>query len=242
VVGEPDTALAEKLGFDTVDALRDVIVTTTQREYDAMSRSRLKRQLLDELAKVADFTCPQTMVDQEFDQIWQRLQADRQAGQMDEDDKEKDDETLRAEYRAIAERRVRLGLLLAEIARVNSLTVSQEEMTAAMRNEVSRYPGQETQMMELFRKYPQAVDSLRGPILEEKVVDFVLELAQVSDQIGSPEELAKDPQIAGAAAAAALGDSAPDDAGPGDAGPGDAAPGDATRGDAAAGGETETAA
>jgi trigger factor len=242
VVGEPDTALAEKLGFDTVDALRDVIVTTTQREYDAMSRSRLKRQLLDELAKVADFTCPQTMVDQEFDQIWQRLQADRQAGQMDEDDKEKDDETLRAEYRAIAERRVRLGLLLAEIARVNSLTVSQEEMTAAMRNEVSRYPGQETQMMELFRKYPQAVDSLRGPILEEKVVDFVLELAQVSDQIGSPEELAKDPQTAGAAAAAALGDSAPDDAGPGDAGPGDAAPGDATRGDAAAGGETETAA
>jgi trigger factor len=261
VVGEPDTALAEKLGFDTLDALRDVIVATTQREYDAVSRSRLKRQLLDELARIADFACPQTMVDQEFDQIWQRLQADRQAGRMDEGDREKDDETLRAEYRAIAERRVRLGLLLAEIARLNNLTVSQEELTAAMRNEVARYPGQHAEMMEILRKYPEAVNSLRGPILEEKVIDFVLELARLSDQIVSPEELATDPEAEGGSAAAAgdaasgdaapgnaaPGDAAPNDAASGDAAPGDAAPRDAASGDAApgdtnAGGKTETAA
>ena len=131
---------------------------------------------------VATFAAPEGMVEQEFAQIWQRLEAERQAGRLDEDDKDKDEETLKAEYRAIAERRVRLGLLLAEIGRANSITVAQDEMTRAMRTEAMRYPGQEQQVLEFFRQNPRAAETLRGPMFEEKVVDFILELAKVTEQ------------------------------------------------------------
>ena len=188
-----DAALAEKLGYDSLEEMRDFIVQQNQREYDQMSRLRLKRELLDALVGMATFAVPQGMVDREFEQIWQRLTADKEAGRLDDDDKEKDEETLRGEYRAIAERRVRLGLLLAEVGRTNSLSVTDEELGRAMRREASRFPGQEQQMIELFRKYPALVDNLRGPIFEEKVVDFLLELAQVTDQVVTPEDLAKDP-------------------------------------------------
>jgi trigger factor len=203
VVPPIDDALAIKMGFETLEELRDAFTERSRREYDGLARMRLKRQLLDALAAVATFEAPQGMVDQEFEQIWQRLEADRQAGRLDEDDKTKDDDTLKTEYRAIAERRVRLGLLLAEIGRINNITVSPEEMNRAMREQVSRYPGQEAQMMEFFRKYPQMTENLRGPIFEEKVVDFVLELAKVEDQPMTVEELMAEPPLPGAIAAAA---------------------------------------
>jgi trigger factor len=193
VVPPIDDALATKLGFENLDALRQAFVDRTKREYEGLARLRLKRQLLDALAKNVNFPAPQGMVDQEFEQIWQRLEADRKDDRLDDDDKAKDEDTLKAEYRAIAERRVRLGLLLAEIGRLNNLTVTADEMTRAMREQASRYPGQEAQMMEFFRKYPQMAEGLRGPILEEKVVDFVLELARVEDQPMTPEELMVEP-------------------------------------------------
>ena len=192
VVPVIDDAFATKLAFESLQELRDMVRDRTQKEYDQLARMRVKRQLLDVLADMAQFPTPQTMVDQEFDQIWQRLQADKQAGRLDDEDKDKDDDTLRGEYRPIAERRVRLGLLLAEIGRVNNLSVTADEMTRAMRTEASRYPGQEAQMMEFFRKYPQAADSLRGPIFEEKVVDFILELATVTEEAATPEDLTKE--------------------------------------------------
>jgi len=167
-----------------------------QQEYDQLSRLRLKRQLLDALADAAKFASPEGMVNQEFDQIWQRVEADRKEGRQDEEDKNKDEDTLKAEYRAIAERRVRLGLLLAEIGRVNSVTVGADEMTRAMRAEASRYRGQEQQIFDFLRQNPGATESLRGPILEEKVVDFVLELAVVEDKPATPEELVQDPPTA----------------------------------------------
>ena len=132
-------------------------------------------------------------------QIWQRLEADRQAGRLDDDDKDKDEETLKADYRAIAERRVRLGLLLAEIGRVNSITVAQDEMTRAMRTEAMRYPGQEQQMFEFFRQNPRAAETLRGPLFEEKVIDFILELAKVEEKTVTLEELASEPPPVAAA-------------------------------------------
>jgi trigger factor len=196
VVPELDDQLAKKLGFDDPAALREVVTKRIQGEYDQLSRLRLKRQLLDALAEVTKFASPDGMVEQEFGQIWQRLEADRQAGRLDEADKDKDEETLKSDYRGIAERRVRLGLLLAEIGRVNSVTVAPDEMTRAMRMEALRYPGQEQQVMEFFRQNPRAADTLRGPIYEEKVVDFVLELAKVDEQPATPEELAKEPQAA----------------------------------------------
>ncbi len=189
VVPALDDAFAKKLGFEEIGRVRDLITQQMQREYDQVSRSRIKRDLLDALAKVASFPAPEGMVQAEFDSIWQRIEADRAKGEQDEDDKGKDDETLKAEYRAIAERRVRLGLLLAEIGRANNITVGNDELTRAMRTEASRYPGQEQQVMEFFRKNPQAAESLRGPILEEKVVDFVLELAKVSENVVPVEEL-----------------------------------------------------
>jgi trigger factor len=192
VVPELDDELAKKLGFDDLPAMREAVTRRFQGEYDQMSRLRLKRELLDKLAEVAKFASPEGMVEQEFSQIWQRLETDRKAGRLDDDDKDKDDETLKSEYRGIAERRVRLGLLLGEIGRANSITVAPDEMARAMRMEAMRYPGQEQQIMEFFRQNPRASDTLRGPIYEEKVVDFVLELAKVEDTIVSPEELAKD--------------------------------------------------
>ena len=189
-----DDALAQKLGFDALDEVKGLIGQQMQREYDQLSRVRVKRQLLDALAKITAFPVPDSMLSGEFDQIWQRIEADRKEGKLDAEDAGKDDETLKAEYRAIAERRVRLGLLLAEIGRVNGITVTADEMTRAMRAEAGRYQGQEQMVMDFFRKNPQAAESLRGPIFEEKVVDFVLELAKVTDQVVTPEELAKEPE------------------------------------------------
>jgi trigger factor len=172
--------------------VREALTQQIQREYDQMSRLRVKRQLLDELAKQASFAAPETMVEPEFEQIWRRLEADRTAGRLDEDDKDKDEPTLRAEYRAIAERRVRLGLLLAEIGRAHNITVGQDDLVRAMRTEAARYPGQEQQMLDLYRKTPQAIEALRGPIFENKVVDFILELAKPEERIVSAEELARE--------------------------------------------------
>jgi trigger factor len=190
---ELNDELATKLGFESLEDVRKAISSSMQREYDQLSRLRIKRELLDALAKVADFPVPESMVESEFAQIWQRIEADRAKGQTDSEDAGKDDETLRTEYRAIAERRVRLGLLLAEIGRSNSITVGQDEMTRAMAREAQRYPGQEQMVIDFFRKNPQAAESLRGPIYEEKVVDYVLELAKVTDKVVTPEELAEEP-------------------------------------------------
>jgi trigger factor len=185
-----DDVFAVSLGFENAEKLRDTVRETLQREYDSMARVRVKRALLDRLSERADFPVPQGMVDAEFNQIWERVEADKKAGRLDEDDKGKDEDTLRAEYRAIAERRIRLGLLLSEIGRTNNIAVTGEELARAMRQEASRYPGQEQQVMEFFRKNPQAAENLRSPIFEEKVVDFMLELAKVTERGVAPEELA----------------------------------------------------
>ena len=196
-----DEDLAKKLGFEGLQEVRETIGKQVQREYDQLSRQRVKRQLLDILAERVSFPVPQGMVETEFGQIWQRLETERKEGRVDDDDKGKDDDTLKAEYRAIAERRVRLGLLLGEIGRANNITVNQDELLRAVRAEASRYPGQEKQVLEFFRKTPQATDTLRGPIFEEKVVDFVLELAKVTESTVTPEELARDPDAPAVAAA-----------------------------------------
>jgi trigger factor len=190
VVPEVDDSMATGLGFESAEKLRDAVRETLQREYDSLARMRVKRALLDRLSERAEFPVPQGMVDAEFNQIWQRVEADMKNGRLDDDDKGKDEETLRAEYRAIAERRIRLGLLLSEIGRTNNISVSGEELARAMRQEAARYPGQEQQVLEFFRKNPQAAENLRSPIFEEKVVDFVLELAKVTERSVAPEELA----------------------------------------------------
>jgi trigger factor len=191
-----DDDLAKKLGAEDIAAVREMVIRRQQQEYDELSSTRLKKELLDALSAMADFPVPLSIVDPEFDQIWARLESARKAGTQDEEDKAKDDDTLRAEYRAIAERRVRLGLLLAEIGRVNNITVSQNELDRALYQRAMNYPGQEAQMLEFFRKYPRLADTVRGPLLEDKVIDFVLELANVTDTVVTPEELAREPETA----------------------------------------------
>ncbi len=187
-----DDELAKQLGAESLTGIREVVTSRQQQEYDQMSRVRLKKELLDALTVTASFQVPPSMVEDEFRQIWSQLEQARKAGTEDAEDKGKDDETLTAEYRPIAERRVRLGLLLAEIARLNSITVTDQELNRAIYARAMQFPGQEAQMLELYQKYPQLGNSVRGPLMEDKVVDFVLELANVSDRVVAPEELAKE--------------------------------------------------
>jgi trigger factor len=189
-----DDTLAEKLGFDSLENLREVLTSMRQRRLDGLTRIRLKRDLLDVLAEHANFAPPEVLVDQEFEQIWKNLEASRTNGTMDEDDKSKTEDQLRADYRGIADRRVRLGLLLGEIGRLNTIVVTPEEITAAIRAEAARFPGREAQMIEFYRNYPAATDALRGPIFEDKVVDYVLDSAQVTDAEISVEALEEDPE------------------------------------------------
>ncbi|GEB42156.1 trigger factor [Gluconobacter sphaericus NBRC 12467] len=188
-----DDELAKTIGFENLEQIRKIITEQAEGEYQQLSRLRIKRDLLDALSEKTDFEAPSSMVDAEFNQIWARVEEDRKAGRLDEEDAGKDEETLKADYRRIAERRVKLGLLLAEIGRKQEIQVSREELLGAMQQEAQRYPGQEQMVFEFFSKNPQAVEGLRGPILENKVVDYLIELADVTDKEVTPEELAEIP-------------------------------------------------
>ncbi|CAI3922285.1 FKBP-type peptidyl-prolyl cis-trans isomerase (trigger factor) (Tig) (PDB:5OWI) [Commensalibacter communis] len=193
VTPEINDEFAKKVGLESLDNLKDLVGKQISSEYDQMSHMRLKRDILDVLAEKVSFEIPAGLLDAEFNQIWQRIEADRKEGRLDEEDKAKDEETLKADYRKIAERRVRLGLLLVEIGRLNSIAVTDEELTQAMRSEAMRYPGKEKEVIEFFQKNPQAIDSLRGPIYENKVIDYILELATIEDKEVTAEELAEMP-------------------------------------------------
>jgi trigger factor len=193
-----DDDFAKKLGLADLAELKTRISESLQGEYDQLSRMNVKRKLLDALSAQASFDVPAGMVEAEFAQIWQRIEADMKAGKLDDEDKDKDEDTLKSEYRAIAERRIRLGLLLSEIGRTNNIQVSNEELSNAMRQEAGRYPGQERQVLEFFQKNPQAIENLRAPLFEEKVVDFMLELAKVTEKEVPAGELSAEPEAAAA--------------------------------------------
>ena len=186
---EIDDEFAKGLGLEDLAQLREMVTGQIQTEYDGMSRQKAKRALLDELDKSHDFELPTGMVNAEFQQIWAQLQQEKEAGRLDEEDAAKSDEDLEKEYRTIAERRVRLGLVLAEIGRGQEIQISQDEVNAALIAEARRFPGQEQQVIEMFQKNPQMLDQLRAPIYEDKVVDYILETATVSEKSVSKEEL-----------------------------------------------------
>ena len=187
-----DESLAEAVGMENLAALRQAVRERIERDYSGVARQKLKRQLLDRLAERHHFTVPAGMVDIELDTIWRQYQAQleraKQSG-TEQMEPPKDEAAVKAEYKDIAERRVRLGLVLAEIGSKNNLSVSQDELNRAMAEEARRFPGQERNVIEYYRNNPGAVDSLRAPIYEDKVVDFILELAQVTDKPVSLKEL-----------------------------------------------------
>jgi trigger factor len=179
--------LAKKNNFENLDAMRKAVIDRIAQDYGQVSRSMIKRQLLDKLAEAHKFPVPEGLVESEFNTIWQRIEEAKKAGEKLEDDEEK----MRKEYREIAERRVRLGLLLADVGRSNAIDVTPEELNQAVMREAMRYQGQERQVLEFYSKNAQLKDTLRAPIFEEKTIDFILELAKVSEKSVTPEELLK---------------------------------------------------
>jgi trigger factor len=234
-----DDELGKAVGLESLAELRDEIRQQMQRDYDAASRLRLKRALLDKLAEDYDFPVPPGMVDLEFENIWRQHQAERErakaaqseasaadAGQAnpgapaadepasaarppqsDADTEaadaatsveapsttEESEEAAKADYRRIAERRVRLGLLLAEVGRNNNITVTQDELNHAIAREARRHPRYERQVLDFYRQNSEAVGNLRAPIFEDKVIDFIVELANVAERKITPQELLSTP-------------------------------------------------
>jgi trigger factor len=247
-----DDELAKAVGLETLAELRQEVRQRMQRDYDGITRQRLKQGLLDKLAERYDFPVPPGMIEMEFNSIWAQYEADKERlkenapgnaapgaeaepGAAPEDSAgaaqaaaepvaavepaataapeggapavapgaapgaasdatpdaagSEDDEKAREEFRRVAERRVRLGLLLAEVGRNNNITVTQEELNQALAQEARRLPGYERQVIDYYRKNPDAVNHLRAPIFEEKVVDFIVELAKPDERKVTPQEL-----------------------------------------------------
>jgi len=274
-----DDELGKAVGLESLAELRQEVEQQMKRDYDAASRLRLKRALLDRLAASYDFPVPPGMVDLEFDNIWRQYQAEKEreraaqseaasdagragagelggdavsagnaatdagpaqmaasgagttpaqpsAGGVDIDhaaepdveagpdptqtseaqvDADQNEEVLKADYRKIAERRVRLGLLLAEVGRSNNITVTQDETNQAITREARRHSGYERQVLEFYRQNPEAIANLRAPIFEDKVIDFIVELAKVEERKITPQELLSTPDLDGDATEPARG-------------------------------------
>ncbi len=191
-----DDEFAKALGLESLEKLRDAVKDRITREHASMSRQKIKRALLDELDKMHKFDPPPTLVEEEFDRVWKSVLQELENERKTFADENTTEEKAKAEYRAIAERRVRLGLVLAEIGEKNNITVTEDELSRAVMDRARQFAGQEQRVWDYYRQNPQAVAALRAPIFEEKVVDFLLELASVKDSKVSREELYKDDESA----------------------------------------------
>ena len=193
---EINEEFATSLGMESLEKLREAIRDQIGNDYSQMSRGHLKKDLLDQLSDGHSFELPTSMVSLEFEQIWQQFQneLEQQGQKMDDLDESEDD--LRAEYKEIAERRVRTGLVLAEVGSKNEIDVTQEELNQGLVQRVQQFPGQEQQVYEYFQKNPEAMAQIRAPLFEEKVVDFICEMADVTDTPVSVDALMAEPGAA----------------------------------------------
>ncbi len=189
--GELDDEFAKRLGVEDVAALREAVKAQMEAALATMSRQHVKRQILDALDEGHKFDVPAQLVDAEFNTIWQRVEHEVQSHGRSFEDEGTTEEEARAQYRKIAERRVRLGLVVAEIGNQNEVNVTEEEHQQALIAEVRRFPGQEQQVYDYYRKNPQALAGLRAPVFENKVVDFLADKGEVTDKKMTREELAK---------------------------------------------------
>ncbi|MDP2802889.1 MAG: trigger factor [Phreatobacter sp.] len=187
-----DEEFAKMVGFEDLAKLKAAVTDRLKSEYAGASRRKVKRALLDALDEKHAFDLPQTLVDQEFESVWRQVSQDLESRGKTFTDEETTEEKAREEYRSIAQRRVRLGLVLAEIGEKAQIKVSDEEVSRAVVERARQFPGQEQQVWDYYRKTPQALASLRAPIFEEKVVDYILELADVTEKPVSKDELFKD--------------------------------------------------
>ncbi len=192
VESKVDDEFAKRIGLESLDKLKELLSQNLNQQYAGAARFKLKRALLDELDKAHSFELPPKMVEAEFDGIWKQVEADKEAGNLPPEDAKKSDKKLKEEYRTIAERRVRLGLVLAEIGRANNVGVTDQELNNAIMAEARNYPGQERQVLDFYRQNPNAAAQMRAPIYEEKVCDLIFTLADVTDTPITKEDLLKD--------------------------------------------------
>ncbi|SMC74549.1 trigger factor [Fulvimarina manganoxydans] len=184
-----DDDLAKKLGLESAERLRTVVREQIESQYGQMTRQKVKRQILDALDETYSFELPERLVEAEFNNIWNQVQAELSRSGRSFEDEDTTEDKAREEYRALAERRVRLGLVLSEIGEKVGVQVSDEEMQRAMFDQLRRYPGQEREIYEFYQKNPDALASLRAPIYEEKVIDHLLGNADVTDKVVTKDEL-----------------------------------------------------
>lgn len=184
-----DDEFAKQLGLESLAKLRDAVKDQIGRDYQRMSRQKVKRALLDALDKMHKFELPPTLAEEEFNRVWASVTEELKAENKTFEDEKTTEEKAKVEYREIADRRVRLGLVLAEIGDKNKITVGDEELSRAVAERARQFAGQEQRVWDYYRQNPEALASLRAPIYEEKVVDFLLELADVTEKKVSKEEL-----------------------------------------------------
>jgi len=187
-----DDELAKGFGMESLDKLKDAIREAIQRDFDAQSRRKVKKDLLDALDAKYTFELPPSLVEQEFAAVWSQVQGDMRSNNRTFEDEGTTEDEAKAEYRKIAERRVRLGLVLAQIGEKSDIKISDDEVTQALIARVRQYPGQEKQVWEFYQKNPQALAEIRAPLFEEKVVDQILSQVKVVDETVSKEALFND--------------------------------------------------
>ena len=189
---EINDELATKLGVESVEKLKEIVRGQIESQFGNITRQKLKRQILDQMDELYAFDVPQRLVDAEFEQIWRQINMDLAQSGKSFEDEDTTEEKARDEYRKLAERRVKLGLVLSEIGEKAGVEVSEDEMNKALYAQISQFPGQEKEIIEYFRKTPGAIAGLRAPIFEEKVVDHLLNEIKVTDKTVTKEELMAD--------------------------------------------------
>jgi trigger factor len=194
-----DDEFAKGLGLDSLDKLKDAARERLAAEFAGATRQRVKRTLLDRLDETHRFEAPPSLVEEEFKLMWDSIKSEMEAGGKTFADEGTTEEAAREEYRKIADRRVRLGLVLSEIGEKNKISVTDDEVSRAVIERARQMPGREKEVWEFYRNNPNALAQLRAPIYEDKVVDFILELATVTEKKVSREELYKDDEEKSAA-------------------------------------------
>jgi trigger factor len=189
VAAELNEELASKLGFETLEELRKAVAEQIQKGYDELTDSKLRRELFDYLDEKYGFELPEGMVKLEFDSLWNRVEQNRK----DNPDayKDKPEKKHREKMQKMAERRVRLGIILAETAREQKIQVRDEDLQRAVYSEALRYPGQERQVIEFYKKNPRALEDLKGPIIEDRTVEWVMEQIKRTEKDVKPDVLTK---------------------------------------------------
>jgi trigger factor len=184
--------LASKLGIESAERLREIVRGQLESQFGTITRQKVKRQLLDQMDALYSFDIPERLVEAEFEQIWRQINSDLSQSGKTFEDEDTTEEKAREEYRKLAQRRVRLGLVLSEIGEKIGVEVSEEEMNKALYAQISQFPGQEKEIIDYFRNTPGAIAGIRAPIFEEKVVDHLLTEVSVTDKTVTKDELLAD--------------------------------------------------